>query len=129
MGMGAFGNRGVEIRGTKYAILVQMLDLSTMIVLMILGALGLAWWNAARAANERATALGRAACERAGVIWVDQTVHASGFGLYRHENGRLGLERRFRFEYSFTGYDRHPGQLVLRGDHLISLVGPPLDGA
>jgi len=106
-----------------------MLDFPTMIGLMVLGALALAWWNAARAANERAIALGRAACERAGVIWVDQTVHASGFRLYRHENGRLGLERRFRFEYSFTGHDRHPGQLILRGDHLVSLVGPPLDGA
>jgi len=102
-----------------------MLDFPTMIAVMILGALALAWWNAGRAANERATRLGRAACERAGTIWVDQTVHASGFRLYRRENGRLGLERRFRFEYSWTGHDRHPGQLVLRGGQVVALVGPP----
>jgi len=102
-----------------------MLDFETMIALMIFAALALAWWNAARAANERAVALGRAACERAGVIWIDQTVHATGLRLYRRENGRLGVERQFRFEYSWTGHDRHPGQLVLHGERLISLVGPP----
>jgi len=96
-----------------------------MIVLMVLAALALAWWNAARAANERATVLGREACERAGVIWIDQTVHAGGLGVYRRGDGRLGLERRFQFEYSFTGHDRHLGQLVLRGGHLASLLGPP----
>jgi len=102
-----------------------MLDFQTMIALMIFGALALAWWNAARAANERAVALGRAACERAGVIWIDQTVHATGLRLYRRENGRLGVERQFRFEYSWGGDDRHTGQLILRGERLVSLVGPP----
>jgi len=123
--MGDFEDNGNGVRSINYAILVPMPDFPSMIALMILGALGVAWWNAARAANERATALGRAACERAGVIWLDQTVHACGLRLYRRENGRLGLERQFRFEYSFSGHDRHPGQLVLHGNHLVSLVGPP----
>jgi len=102
-----------------------MLDFPTLIVLMSVFALAMAWWNAARAAGEQATRLGRAACERAGVIWVDQTVHATGVRLYRREDGRLGLERRFHFEYSWNGHDRHSGQLMLRGEHLVSLVGPP----
>jgi len=105
--------------------MIDMLDFPTLIVLMSLGALALAWWNTSRAASERATALGRAACERAGVIWVDQTVHATGIHLYRRRNGRLGVERRFHFEYSWSGHDRHSGQLVLRGEHLVSLLGPP----
>jgi len=103
---------------------LNMLDFPTLIVLMVLGALALAWWNAARAANEQAVHLGRAACERANVIWVDHTVHASGLRLYRRANGYLGLERRFRFEYSHTGQDRHLGQLILRGTQLVSLIGP-----
>jgi len=105
--------------------MIDMLDFPTLIVLMSLGALALAWWNTSRAASERATALGRAACERAGVIWVDQTVHATGIRLYRRRNGRLGVERRFHFEYSWSGHDRHLGQLVLRGERLVALVGPP----
>jgi len=107
---------------------IVMLDLPTLIVLMIIGALALAWWNAARSANEHAVQLGRLACERAGVIWVDQTVHASGLRLYRRDDGRLGLERRFRFEYSHAGDDRHFGELILRGRELVSLVGPPPPG-
>jgi len=106
----------------------MLLDFPTLIGWMLLGALALAWWNAARAANERATTLGREACARAGVIWVDQTVHATGLRLYRRRNGRLGVERRFRFEYSWNGEDRHFGQLVLRGERLVSLVGPPPPG-
>ncbi|MGS1078344.1 DUF3301 domain-containing protein [Pseudoxanthomonas sp.] len=96
----------------------------TLILLMIAGAAGFAYWNAARAAAERAGMLGRNACDAAGVIWLDQSVHAAGLRLRRNEDGRLGWERTFRFEYSYDGIDRHTGRLVLRGDTLVSFVGP-----
>lgn len=95
-----------------------------MIFVMIAGAFAFAYWNAARAAAERAQHLGRDACRDAGVIWIDQTVHASGLRVRRNEDGRLGFERTFRFEYSHDGADRHTGRLVLRGDQLVSFVGP-----
>jgi hypothetical protein len=96
----------------------------SLILLMIAGAAAFAYWNAARAAAERAEALGRHACSAAGVIWLDQTVHAAGLRLRRNEDGRLGWERTFRFEYSYDGMDRHTGRLVLRGETLVSFVGP-----
>lgn len=96
----------------------------SLILLMIAGAAAFAYWNAARAAAERAEALGRNACSAAGVIWLDQTVHAAGLRLRRNDDGRLGWERTFRFEYSNDGMDRHSGRLVLRGDTLVSFVGP-----
>lgn len=96
----------------------------TLIFLMIAGAALFAYWNAARAAAERAVALGRNACEAAGVIWLDQSVHASGLRLRRNEDGRLGFERTFRFDYSYDGIERHSGRLVLRGDTLVSFIGP-----
>ena len=83
----------------------------TLLVMMIVGALALAWWSSARDAAERAEDLGRAACEAAGVQWLDQTVHASGVRLRRGDDGRLGFERTFRFEYSEDGQDRHIGRL------------------
>lgn len=101
-----------------------MLDLSTMIVLMIAGAALYAWWNAGRAAAERAVELGRNACRNAGVIWLDQSVHASGLRMRRHENGWLGLERSFRFEYSEDGIERHIGRMVLFDGKLVSFSGP-----
>lgn len=96
----------------------------SLILLMIVGAAAFSYWNAARAAAERAVELGRNACSAAGVIWLDQSVHASGLRVRRNEDGRLGFERTFRFEYSYDGIDRHVGRLVLRGDTLVSFVGP-----
>jgi len=96
----------------------------TLLVLMICAAIALAWWSAARDAAERAEDLGREACRAAGVQWLDQTVHASGLRLRRGDDGRLGFERTFRFEYSGDGQDRHIGRLVLRGGRLVAFVGP-----
>ncbi|WP_372015350.1 DUF3301 domain-containing protein [Pseudoxanthomonas sp. 10H] len=96
----------------------------SLILLMIAGAAVAAWWNAARAAAERAERLGRDACAAADVQWLDQSVHATGVRLYRREDGWLGLERTFRFDYSHDGVERHSGRLVLRGDRLVSFVGP-----
>lgn len=91
---------------------------------MILGAAGFSFWSAGRAAAERAEALGRDACKAAGVQWLDQSVHATGMRLCRHDNGWLGLERTFRFDYSLDGQDRHIGRMVLRGERLIAFSGP-----
>lgn len=96
----------------------------TLLLLMIFLALGFAFWSSARAAAERAGQVGRDACSAAGVQWLDETVHASGLRLSRGEDGRLGLERSFRFEYSEDGEDRHVGRLVLRGTRLVSFAGP-----
>jgi hypothetical protein len=96
----------------------------TPLILMILVGLGFATWSSARAAAERAGQVGRDACRAAGVQWLDETVHASGVRLRRGEDGWLGLERSFRFEYSEDGHDRHVGRLVLRGQRLISFSGP-----
>ena len=101
-----------------------MPDFPTLIVLMIAGAAAYAWWNAGRAAAERAVEVGRNACQSAGVIWLDQSVHATGLRLRRHANGRLGLERSFRFEYSEDGVQRHVGRMVLHGDELVQFSGP-----
>lgn len=99
----------------------------TLLILMIVGAIGFALWNNARAAAERAEMLGREACRAANVQWLDQTVHASGIRLRRGHNGRLGFERSFRFDYSRDGSDRHVGRLVLRGGELVSFSGPIAD--
>lgn len=96
----------------------------TLVILMILTAMAFSFWSAGRAAAERAEAVGRDACRIAGVQWLDQSVHAIGFRLCRHDNGWLGLERTFRFDYSINGEDRHIGRLVLRGERLITFSGP-----
>lgn len=91
---------------------------------MIAGMAGFAFFSAARAAAERAAQVGRDACAAAGVQWLDQSVHATGIRLRRREDGWLGLERSFRFEYSRDGSDRHVGQVVLLGEKLVGFSGP-----
>ena len=102
----------------------QNTKMSTLLILMLAAAMLFAFWSASRAAAERAIRLGGDACLAAGVQLIDQTVHANGLRLARGDNGRLGFERSFRFEYSQDGTDRHVARLVLRGDRLVSFSGP-----
>jgi hypothetical protein len=96
---------------------------------MILGAMAFAFWSASRAAAERAIRLGGDACRAAGVQLIDHTVHATGLRLRRGEDGRLGFERAFRFEYSEDGTDRHIARIVLYGDEVLSFSGPLIPDA
>lgn len=96
----------------------------TLLILMIVGGAAFFFFSAARAAAERAAVIGRDACQAAGVQWLDQSVHASGMRFRRGDDGRFGLERTFRFEYSEDGEDRHVGRLVMRGGRLVGFVGP-----
>jgi hypothetical protein len=97
----------------------------TLIVLMLVAAAAVAFWNSGRASTERARELGRDACRAANVQWLDEAVHVVAIRPRRLGNGRLGWERTFRFDYSIDGRDRHAGRMVLRGDRLVSFAGPP----
>ena len=96
----------------------------SLILLMIAGAAGYAFWNASRAAAEAASHHSRKACQDAQVQWLDQSVHAIGIVPCRLPNGWLGFLRTYRFEYSRDGSDRHAGRIVLRGEQLVQLTGP-----
>ena len=96
----------------------------TLLILLIVGGAGFFFFTAARAAAERATEVGHDACQAAGVQWLDQFVHAIGMRLRRKDDGWLGLERSFRFEYSEDGENRHIGRIVLLGDKLVGFSGP-----
>lgn len=96
----------------------------TLIVLMIVAAAAVSFWNSGRAATERAIRLGRDACRAAGVQLLDDSVHATGLKPYRSGSGWLGWQRTFRFDYSLDGQDRHAGRMVLHGDRLVSFAGP-----
>lgn len=98
--------------------------MSTFVVLMIVAGAVAAFWSAGRAAAERAESVGREACRAAGVQWLDQSVHADRMRLCRLDDGWLGWERTFRFDYSRDGQTRHSGRMVIRGGRLVSFTGP-----
>ncbi|MEO6227789.1 MAG: DUF3301 domain-containing protein [Thermomonas sp.] len=96
----------------------------TLLILMIVGAFAFFFFSSARAAAERAAEIGRDACQAANVQWLDESVHAIGMRLRRNDNGWLGVERSFRFEYSDDGQNRRIGRVVLLGQRLVGFSGP-----
>lgn len=94
------------------------------LIFLLLATAGLAFWVAGRNAAEAAASFGRAACERAGVQWLDQSVHLLSLRVRRGADGWLGFERHYGFEYSVGGEDRHGGRIVLHGRRLMALAGP-----
>ena len=44
--------------------------------------------------------------------------------LARNEDGRLGWQREFDFEFSASGEERQLGRVRLLGERVIGLVGP-----
>ena len=94
------------------------------LILLLLATPAIAFWSSGRDAAERAIEFGRLSCQRAGVQWLDQSVHLVRIRLRRNANGRLGWERQFRYEYSSAGEDRHAGLVTMDGRTLVALVGP-----
>lgn len=98
--------------------------LTAIIVLALFGAVVLTWSNV-RAAAEIATWHGRKACEASGVQWLDHTVMLEHLRLRRAPDGWIRALRRYRFDFSTDGHDRHRGHLELLGDRLQWVRMPP----
>lgn len=98
-----------------------MLELST---LLILAALVWLWFDSMRA-RERALALGKRACARDGLMFLDETVECVALGFARDDYGRLRLRRTYGFEFSDTGNNRRSGSIVMLGGELESLCTEP----
>jgi Protein of unknown function (DUF3301) len=98
--------------------------MNTLLFLMVIAFPAALFWSSGRAAAELAVRYGQRSCQRAQVLWLDQSAHLVGIKLRRKPSGWLGWERRFHFEYSLDGEDRHAGQIILLGKQLVGLLGP-----
>jgi Protein of unknown function (DUF3301) len=87
---------------------------------VILILLGYYLWHGALKAREQARAIAHALCGRAHVQLLDQTVALQRLGVARGADGRLHLRRRYRFELSMDGVDRHSGTLEILDGELLS---------
>jgi hypothetical protein len=87
-------------------------------------AVGWFWYDSMRA-RERAVSLGRAACERDGLQFLDETVLCVKTRPGRDADGRVKLRRCYRFEFSDDGMHRRAGNMVLLGARLESLELEP----
>lgn len=85
-------------------------------------ALGIiAWgWYSGTVAKEAAVKAARRLCERNGQQLLDETVALLGMRPQRTHNGRLGLLRRYGFEFSSEGDERRMGWLLLLAGRVVA---------
>ncbi len=98
--------------------------MTTPLILLILLGGGALLWSAARDAEAVARAAARGICERSGVQLLDQSVALRSVRLRRDDEGRMRLQRTYRFEYSSSGHDREFGEIALLGDRVLWSSGP-----
>ena len=87
---------------------------------LILILLGFYLWQSALKAREQARAISHELCVRARVQLLDQTVALQRLGIARGADGWLHVLRRYRFELSIDGVDRHQGSLEILDGVLLS---------
>jgi hypothetical protein len=75
-------------------------------------------WQSALRARERARQFAHTLCAQAHVQLLDQTVSLQRLRIRRGNDGRLHWLRRYRFELSTNGSDRHQGSLDVMQDRL-----------
>ena len=92
---------------------------------LILLAAGTYFWIDTLRAREAALAAGREACERYGLILLDDTVSVTKLGFARDEEGRLHLARTSGFEFSDTGNNRRQGFIFLVGGETEDITFEP----
>ena len=90
--------------------------IGTWIFLLAIAAAAWAWMDALEA-REYAIRHGRALCQEAGVQLLDQTVSLKRLRIGRRD-GLPTFVRRYGFEISLDGSDRHRGHLDLSGHRL-----------
>ena len=83
------------------------------------------FWIESLRARETALAAGRAACERYGLLLLDDTVAVTRMRFTRDAEGRLKVARTYGFEFSDTGNNRRRGQIFLVGGEAEDITFEP----
>ncbi len=92
--------------------------------LLLFAALVWLWFDSMRA-RERALALGKRACERDGLMFLDETVECVSLKFARDGDGRLRLRRTYSFEFSDTGNNRRNGSVTMLGGEVEDFYTEP----
>jgi hypothetical protein len=88
-------------------------------------AAGMFFWLDSLRARERALKAGRAACDRYGLQFLDDTVAFARMRLARDEAGQLRIARTYTFEFSDTGNNRRNGAVKMLGSEVEDLQLEP----
>lgn len=100
------------------------MDVSSLVALLAVAALG-GYWYISLSALEIARAAGARACREAELQFLDDTVAGIGWSLRRDQRGRRVVQRTYRFEFSESGDTRREGNVVMWGERVISVTLEP----
>ena len=93
------------------------MDGITLIILVLLGAIGWFWYGSIHA-KEIAVIGAKMRCESRGLLLLDQTVALSKIRLRRDHGGQMRFEREYQFEFSSNGDDRYEGRVTLYANRI-----------
>lgn len=93
-------------------------------LVIILFLLAWIWWDGL-GAKEVARVRGKQLCDQADVQFLDDTVVQTSLRLCRHKSGKVGLYRRFQFEFSTDGDRRYQGYIDMLGQIVLSTYMEP----
>jgi len=95
-----------------------------LVVLLSMAAVAWFLFNGMRI-HELALQAAMRACEREGLQLLDGAVACIATRLARDENGRMGMRRTYRFEFSDDRINRREGTLVMQGGEVESVTLEP----
>jgi hypothetical protein len=90
------------------------------VIIFVMAGVYALWQNSMRA-RERAVTIGKRACQRDGLQFLDDTVACISLKPARVASGAWSLRRIYRFEFSDTGNNRLKGTIIMTGDELEAL--------
>jgi hypothetical protein len=96
-------------------------------IALVLLVAGTVFWIDTLRAREAALVAGRAACERYGLMLLDDTVAVTRMRFTRNTEGRLRLGRTYGFEFSDTGNNRRHGAISLVGGETEDIAFEPYE--
>src|SRR6185503_14259614 len=97
-----------------------------LLMLLLLAAAAVWFWQDSLAARENANAAAKEACTRLGLQFLDGTVAFARLALVR-VNGWLQLRRTYVFDYTATSIERRQGFVLLTGRRVESIGYAPGD--
>lgn len=90
--------------------------------LVIAAALGIAWfWLDSMKCHDIAVVTAKRETLSANVQLLDATVALDKIRLARDDEGRLGVRRSYRFEFSETGDNRRSGMIIMQGSTVMTV--------
>lgn len=94
--------------------------MSKVITILLLG-FAAYYWSQTQKLKALAIQAVRRRCREAGVQFLDHTVVHHRRRIRRDEQGRLGLEREYLFDFTSTGESRYQGKVILFGKSVVGI--------